>query len=286
MSVSVADFFKTVKSQLASVLGSEGEADSAARILFEDLAGYDRKYLFINGDREISEYMQERINAAVEKVKGGEPVQYAVGHARFMGNDFMVSPAVLIPRPETAGLVDAIVDDFGTRRDLDVLDIGTGSGCIAISLARALPFSHISGFDISADALTVAKENARRLGVKVDFEQCDILSAEPPAYPRYDIIASNPPYICASEKADMDARVLDYEPSTALFVPDNDPLLFYCAIARYARAALRPGGALYFEINSRFPEQMRRLLTDEGFADVSVSRDYRGLYRYARAVSI
>lgn len=286
MSVTVADFFKTVKSQLASVFGSEGEADSAARILFEDLAGYDRKYLFMNGDREISEYMQERINAAVAKVKGGEPVQYAVGHARFMGNDFMVSPAVLIPRPETAGLVDAIVDDFGSRRDLDVLDIGTGSGCIAISLAKALPFSNVTGFDISADALAVAKENAQCLGVKVDFEQCDILGTEPPASHCYDIIVSNPPYVCASEKADMDARVLDYEPATALFVPDDDPLLFYRAIARYARAALRPGGALYFEINSRFPEQMRKLLTDEGFADVSVSRDYRGLYRYARAISI
>lgn len=281
--MNVSGFFKAVKARLTSALGSEGEADAAARIIFEDVAGYDRKYLFINGDREITDFMAGKIDDAVVKVERGEPVQYAVGRARFMGNDYAVTPAVLIPRPETAGLVDAITDAFGTRSDLDVLDIGTGSGCIAIELARALPFSRVTAFDISDAALTVARENARRLGATVNFVHADILTAKAPVAPLYDIIVSNPPYICDSEKADMDARVLDYEPPTALFVPDSDPLRFYRTIAAYARAELRPGGGLFFEINPLYHRQIGQMLTAEGFADVSVTRDYRGLYRYAVA---
>lgn len=281
--MNVSGFFKAVKARLTSALGSEGEADAATRIIFEDVAGYDRKYLFINGEREMTDFMAGKIDAVVAKVEHGEPVQYAVGRARFMGNDYAVTPAVLIPRPETAGLVDAITDAFGNLSDLDVLDIGTGSGCIAIELARVLPFSRVTAFDISDDALDVARGNARRLGASVNFVHADILTAKAPGAPLYDIIVSNPPYICDSEKAEMDARVLDYEPASALFVPDSDPLRFYRAIAAYAKAALRPNGGLFFEINSLYYQQIGQMLTAEGFADVSVTRDYRGLYRYASA---
>ena len=279
----VADFFKAVSARLDTALGSRTEGDAAARIIFEDVAGYGRNYLFMNGDREITDFMQGKIDAVVAKVAGGEPVQYAVGRAQFMGNDYKVTPAVLVPRPETAALVDMIISQWGARTDLDVLDVGTGSGCIAISLARALPFSRVTALDVSADALDVARENAKALNVNIDFVRADIIRAKLPERPLYNIVVSNPPYVCDSERADMDARVLDYEPPVALFVPDSDPLLFYRAIARYARAALRPGGRLYFEINSRFPGQTHTLLAGEGFTDIDLQRDYRGLYRYASA---
>ena len=278
----LSEYYKGLRSSLAQVL-PKGEADSAAAILMEDIGGYTRTTLFADGDREISDFVKGRIDSAVARIVGGEPVQYAVGRALFMGNSYIVTPAVLIPRPETAALVDMITDHADGRSDLRILDIGTGTGCIAISLARALPFADVDASDISAQALDVARENARNLKTKVTFRQEDILKAAPPATPCYDIIVSNPPYIAESEKADMDARVLDYEPSTALFVPDDDPLRFYRAIAEYALKALVSDGNLYFEINSNYGPQMKEMLADKGFADIEISRDFRGNIRYASA---
>lgn len=281
--ITVADFFRSVCAELRGPLGSPGEAEAAARIIFEDIAGYDRKYLFMNGDRTITPFMRQRIEAVAGRIAGGCPVQYAVGRASFMGLSFEVSPAVLIPRFETEGLVDLIVDDANGRSDLRVLDIGTGSGCIAIALARALPFARITGMDFSSGALALAKANGKALAPSVRFELQDIFKAVP-APGSYDIIVSNPPYIAESERAAMDVRVADCEPASALFVPDSDPLRFYRAIGRYALTALAPGGRLYFEINSRFPEEMRNLLEDEGYTGIDILRDYRGNYRYARAI--
>lgn len=281
--MTVGDFFKETAAKLAAALGSNAEGEAAARILFEDLAGYDRKYLFMHSDREILDFTQQKILKAVQAVVAGMPVQYAVGKARFMGMDFTVTPDVLIPRPETEGLCDMIIADAGGRTDLAVLDIGTGSGCIAIALARGLAFADVEAVDVSAPALEVAKANAKDLGAKVRFSQCDILAATPPASPAYDIIVSNPPYVLDSERAEMDRRVANEEPATALFVPDSDPLRFYRAITRYAAKALRPGGRLYFEINSRFPEETRALLAAEGFVQIDILRDYKGNYRFARA---
>ena len=278
--MTVNEYFRQACAELGTALGSEAEGEAAARIVLEDVAGYDRKYLFMYPDRELLDETRQRIQAVVDRIKAGEPVQYAVGRARFMGMDFKVTPDVLIPRPETEGLCDMIVRDADGRSDLRVLDIGTGSGCIAVSLARALPFAQVDAMDVSPAALAVARENAQQLGAKVNFIQDDILTAKAPeAY--YDIIVSNPPYVCQSEKADMDERVSDREPALALFVPDDDPLKFYRAICRYASRGLKPGGLLYFEINSRFPEEMRRLMEDEGFTDVDVTRDYKGNYRFA-----
>ena len=278
--MTVNEYFRQACAELGTALGSEAEGEAAARIVLEDVAGYDRKYLFMYPDRELLDETRQRIQAVVDSIKAGEPVQYAVGRARFMGMDFKVTPDVLIPRPETEGLCDMIVRDADGRSDLRVLDIGTGSGCIAVSLARALPFAQVDAMDVSTAALAVARENAQQLGAKVNFIQDDILTAKAPeAY--YDIIVSNPPYVCRSEEADMDARVSDREPALALFVPDDNPLKFYRAICRYASRGLKPGGRLYFEINSRFPEEMRRLMEDEGFTDVDVTRDYKGNYRFA-----
>ena len=281
--MTVAALLRDTISALAEVLRPHAEAEAAARIILEDTAGYDRKYIFMYGDREVLPETAARVGAVVQREADGQPVQYAVGSARFMGNTYTVTPAVLIPRPETAGLVDIITDAWSGRRDLRILDIGTGSGCIAISLALALPYAHVGAVDISAEALEVARDNARSLHAAVSFRQLDILKAEAPATPSLDIIVSNPPYIARSEAADMDARVLRYEPDGALFVSDSDPLVFYRAIARYGAGALMAGGGLYFEINARYPEQMRRLLQDEGYTDIDILRDYRGAYRYAIA---
>lgn len=282
MATSIAQYFDDTVRRLVPVTGAD-EAKDTARIIFEDTAGYDRKFIFINGNRELSDFKKSLIDSIVDKVLAGEPVQYAVGRARFMGNDYIVDPSVLIPRPETAGLVDLITARYGDCNDLQVLDIGTGSGCIAISLARALPFCRVDAIDISAAALDVARRNAAALKAKVNFIRSDILTAAPP-HARYDIIVSNPPYIGESEKSEMDSRVLDYEPHGALFVPDSDPLLFYRAIARYGLKALKSGGHLYFEINSLYAVQMRDMLADEGYSDIGVQRDYRGNYRFATAV--
>ncbi len=281
--MTVEEYYRTLRQRLAEVLPT-GEADAAAAILLEDIGGYSRTKLFTDGDRSISDFISAKIDAAVAKIIAGEPVQYAVGRALFMGNSYTVTPAVLIPRPETAGLVDIITDRAAGRSDLRILDIGTGSGCIAISLARALPFSRIEAVDISTDALAVARRNAAGLRVGIDFVQEDILHAMPPTMPCYDIVVSNPPYVTDSERSGMDARVLHYEPASALFVPDNDPLRFYRAIARYAAAALVSDGGLYFEINQNFGPQMQRLLTDEGYTDIEILRDFRGNNRYAIAV--
>ncbi len=281
--MTVNDFFKQIAARLQQILGSPGEGESAARILFEDLAGYDRKYLFINGQRTIEDFMKDKILKAVDLVANGMPVQYAAGQGLFMGLNFILTPDVLIPRFETEGLVDRIIDDSRGCADLDILDIGTGSGCIAISLASALPFAHVRGVDISVAALAIARQNASKLKVKVDFSEMDILSAAIPSVPGYDIIVSNPPYVLDSEKKDMDSRVYDYEPPTALFVPDSDPLKFYRAISLYARKGLRKGGRLYFEINSLFWKEMYELLDKIGFVDIQILRDYKGNYRYAIA---
>ncbi|MDE5684509.1 MAG: peptide chain release factor N(5)-glutamine methyltransferase [Muribaculaceae bacterium] len=278
----IAEYYKGLRSSLAQAL-PKGEADSAAAILMEDIGGYTRTTLFADGDRDISDFLKGKIDEAASRIIAGEPVQYAVGRALFMGNSYIVTPAVLIPRPETAALVDMITDHAAGRSDLRVLDIGTGSGCIAISLARALPFARVDAVDISADALEIARQNAVNLKAKVNFRHEDILKAVPTAMPCYDIIVSNPPYITDSEKADMDARVLDYEPATALFVPDSDPLKFYRAIAEYAAKALVAGGSLYFEINRSYGSEIEKMLADKGFADIEISRDFRGNTRYASA---
>lgn len=277
--MTATEYFRSVSAELSDILGSAGEGKSAAAIIFEDVAGYDRKWLFINGDREITDYMQSKIARAVDAVRAGEPVQYAVGSALFMGMHFKVTPDVLIPRFETEELVDIIVDAWSSRSDLSVLDIGTGSGCIAISLARALPFSQVTAMDVSDGALAVASANAKSLAPKMQLVKTDIFTATPTPE-SFDIIVSNPPYVLDSEAEEMDARVRDKEPSLALFVPDNDPLRFYIAITRYAATALKSGGALYFEINSKFGEQMCALMEREGFCNVKSHRDYRGNVRF------
>ena len=273
---------KLLTSKLTAALDA-GEARSTVRLLLEDVAFASPVDVMCHGERPLEPETVDLLLSMADRIAAGQPPQYVVGRARFCGMYLRVTPATLIPRPETEGLVDIITDRHRGGRDLRVLDIGTGSGCIAIALSRALPFARVDACDISTEALEVARDNARQLRAAVDFFQCDILHEPLPDSPLYDVIVSNPPYIARSEAAEMEARVLDFEPHSALFVDDADPLLFYRAIARYARAALRSEGTLYFEINPLFAKQLVDMLHAEGFARVDVQRDYCGRQRFAIA---
>lgn len=269
-----------LKNGLAAVAEPQ-EAQAMIRIICEDIFNYDQVDVALRQDSELPEFAQQRITDIISRLQRHEPLQYIVGSARFHGHRFKVTPAVLIPRPETEQLVDLIVDE-NSASDLRVLDIGTGSGCIAISLARALKFAQVDALDVSRDALAVARENAAALKVRVNFFESDILSPQPAA--RYDIIVSNPPYVCWNERESMECNVKDYEPGQALFVPDNDPLLFYKAIAPYAAQSLEKGGRLYLEINQRFGQEVKKLLEESGLDEIRIIEDSYGNTRFAAAV--
>ena len=209
----------------------------------------------------------------LQKLRAHEPIQYIFGHTEWKGLDLRVTPDTLIPRPETAELVEWVLQEADRDKPLSVLDIGTGSGCIAIALKKAAPKWQVTGLDISEEALAVAKENAIRNKVEVNWLQADILSpiANNPL-PIADIIVSNPPYICDSEKKDMDARVLDYEPHSALFVPDADPLLFYRQIASLASSP----SLVFFEINEAYGNEVCAMMEQMGYSDVQLKNDMYG----------
>ena len=268
-----------LKSGLAGVAEPQ-EVQAMIRVICEDVFHYDQVDVALRQESELPDFAPQRIADIIARLRRNEPLQYIVGHALFHGHQFKVTPAVLIPRPETEQLVDLIIDE-NPASDLRVLDMGTGSGCIAVSLARALKFAQVDALDVSRDALEVARENAVALKTKVRFFESDMLSPQPPG--RYDIIVSNPPYICWGEREAMESNVKDYEPGQALFVPDNDPLLFYKAIAPYAAQSLARGGRLYLEINQRFGNEVKRLLEDNGFDEVRILEDIFGKARFAAA---
>lgn len=278
--VTVRELARELERRLDPIYGS-GEARAMVRLIFHHLKGWDATQLIINDTLPVSQRMLDECAGILRRLEQHEPLQYILGEARFYGMDFKVTPAVLIPRPETAELVDVIVRD-NQRDDLHVLDIGTGSGAIAVALARNLPFTDVTAMDISLQALDVARANARALHARISFLHADIFDWQPPRH-LFDIVVSNPPYICEKEKAEMDANVLDYEPSTALFVPDDDPLRYYARIADVSLRALRPGGKLYFEINPLYVRQLTDMLTDKGYVDVESWRDSQGRIRFVCA---
>lgn len=261
-------------------LYGEGEARAVIRAIFHALKGWGATEMIMHEGDELSPYMREKIEEILKRLEAGEPVQYVVGEAYFYGMDLRVRPGVLIPRPETAGLVDMVVADC-SGSDLRVLDIGTGSGAIAIALARNLRFPQVSALDASAAALEIARENASMLKAKVKFIEADIFAWEP-APESFDVIVSNPPYVLESEKKEMSDSVLLHEPSEALFVPDSDPLVFYRRIADVGLEALTPGGRLYFEINPLTADALRQMLEDKGYSEIELEKDIHGRMRYAR----
>lgn len=278
--VTVGEMSRKLTDALAPRYGL-GEAKAMTRLIFHHLKGWSQTDLVINSDRPVSDYIQEKIEDIATRLRAGEPLQYVLGEARFFGMDFEVTPAVLIPRPETEELVDMIVKENHTS-DLRVLDVGTGSGAIAIALARNLKFPEITAIDISKQALEVAERNAKQLHARIQFLHRDIFKWEP-APDSLDIIVSNPPYIAEHEKADMDSNVLDHEPPGALFVPDDDPLVYYRRIAQIGLTALASGGRLYFEINPLYADLLAAMLKADGYSNVAVGLDISRRKRFLRA---
>ncbi len=260
----------------------EGEAKWMVRTIIEHIKGWNQVEVLLRRDEEVSDFIVGKVEGVVGKLLDNEPLQYILGDTYWYGMTLKVSPAVLIPRPETEELVDMIVKD-NKSSDLKVMDICTGSGCIAIALAKNLAFSTVNAIDISDDALSVAQENAVEQKVSVNFHKADALKLESESG-KYDIIVSNPPYVLEKEKAVMDANVLNYEPHLALFVPDNEPLKFYKPISEYAFESLKENGKLYLEINPLAVDELLELLKSQNWNEVDVYPDIYKKNRFIKAI--
>ena len=263
-----------------------GEAQAIVRTVLDVEYGMTLTDIICGKVNELSSDEERNLEEIIARLQNGEPVQYVLGEADFAGRTFHVEPGVLIPRPETAELCQWIEEEVSSLDADDpkqILDICTGSGCIAITLGLNIPNSEVTGWDISEDALRIAQGNVEMLkagNVRIEYQNALML---PKAAETADIIVSNPPYICEKEKADMEKNVLEHEPSIALFVPDEDPLKFYRAIAEYASSALKSEGALYFEINPIYEKETREMLEELGFKDIETKEDAFGKKRMMKA---
>ncbi len=266
-----------------SQLYCEQEIESISKLIFEKVLGFSRLQVHLNQHQTISSANLTQITEIVNRLIQFEPIQYILGETEFYSLPLKVNPAVLIPRPETEELVDWIIHNSPPINPI-ILDIGTGSGCIPIALAKNLTGAIAEGWDISTDALTVAKKNAEINQAKVNFVWADVLNLNYPAQKqKYDIIVSNPPYVTTSEQLSMLKNVVDYEPHVALFVSDADPLIFYRKIAEIAINALKTGGKLYFEINEQFGNETVDLLSVKGFKNIILKKDINGKERMIKA---
>jgi len=275
----VFDYFQL---QLNDIYESK-ENKSITKLLLTELFGYDSKYQALHPDVRFSESQLLLLITACKQLKLGKPVQYIIGHSTFCGLPFKVNDAVLIPRPETEELVEWIIKK-ADQPSLVILDIGTGSGCIALSLKSQLSKSTVHAFDFSEAALNVAKENAANLDLEVNFYLDDML------FPKgqiedysVDIIVSNPPYVLESEKNSLHKNVFEFEPHKALFVDDEDALIYYKAIVAYSMIKLKPNGYLYFEINEKLGHEIIELLNSNGFSNCEIKKDLNGRQRMVRA---
>ena len=272
--------------QSLTPLYDAGEAQAIVRTVLDVEYGMTLTDIICGKVNELSSDEERNLEEIIARLQNGEPVQYVLGEADFAGRTFHVEPGVLIPRPETAELCQWIEEDVSSLEADDtkqILDICTGSGCIAITLGLTIPNSEVTGWDISEDALRIAQGNVEMLkagNVRIEYQDALML---PKAAETADIIVSNPPYICEKEKADMEKNVLEHEPSIALFVPDEEPLKFYRAIAEYASSALKSEGALYFEINPIYEKETREMLQSLGFKDIETKEDAFGKKRMMKA---
>ena len=272
--------------QSLTPLYDAGEAQAIVRTVLDVEYGMTLTDIICGKVNELSSDEERNLEEIIARLQNGEPVQYVLGEADFAGRTFHVEPGVLIPRPETAELCQWIEEEVSSLKADErkqILDICTGSGCIAITLGLTIPNSEVTGWDISEDALRIAQGNVEMLkagNVRIEYQNALML---PKAAETADIIVSNPPYICEKEKADMEKNVLEHEPSIALFVPDEDPLKFYRAIAEYASSALKPEGALYFEINPIYEKETWEMLEELGFKDIETKEDAFGKKRMMKA---
>ena len=256
-----------------------GEAVWLTRVVCHEILGQSMTDYYLGKDIALSANKETELENILIRLCQYEPIQYIQGKARFLGRDFHVAPGVLIPRPETEELVERIVRE--TPAGANVLDIGTGSGCIGISLAMSVKDAQVTAWDISPEALRIACDNARMLKADVHFSACDVLTVQPDANERYDLIVSNPPYVTERERETMEPNVLEWEPAQALFVPDDDPLRFYRRIADLGRQLLTPNGQLYFEINQAYGEDTAKMLHEYGYTSIQIEKDLSGNDRFA-----
>ncbi len=259
-----------IRSRLQPYYTAE-EVSALSRIVCCDLLGQAPTDYYLGKDIVLSSKKEQELEDILQRLSRFEPLQYIEGRTLFLGREFWVAPGVLIPRPETEELVELMLKEIPANAR--ILDVGTGGGCIAISLAKELPDALVTAWDVSPEALSVARANARKLQSNVRFVECDVLACQVDEVGLYDVIVSNPPYVTEAEKADMEPNVLQWEPSLALFVPDDDPLRFYRRIAVLGRDMLADGGRLYFEINRAYGREMVEMLRAMGYVGVRVEKD-------------
>jgi release factor glutamine methyltransferase len=283
----IKDAFTNFKQGLSNIYDPQ-ETEAITLMVLTEVLNASKATIKAFPERELTLTQQEEANAILSQLITGKPLQYALGYAEFYGLKFMVTPATLIPRPETEELVEwvltSVADGEARGSGLNLLDIGTGSGCIAISLKKNLPAAKISAIDISPDALQTAKENAKLNEVEVSFMEADILAGHTTHTTHYSIIISNPPYVTLEDKKRMHTNVTDFEPHTALFVPEDDPLIFYKAIADFTLDNLTENGLLFFEINESLGKETVELLESKGFKNVELRQDMSGRDRMVKAL--
>jgi release factor glutamine methyltransferase len=257
------------------------EIKSFIRLIIENVCNLDYTGMIIRQNTELSPDSKLKIKEIVEHLKESEPIQYILGEAHFMDLKLKITKPVFIPRPETEELAQWIIDSHKNKSP-EILDIGTGSGCIALALERHIRMSRVSAVDISQDALNNARYNSSIHNLSVNFFNADIFQWENYKWDNYDIIVSNPPYVMEKEKNDIEVNILKYEPWIALFVPDDNPLIFYRTIAEFARNYLKKGGWIYFEINEKLGDELRLLLLRMGFGNIEIKRDISNKERMVR----
>ena len=273
-------------------LYDEGEAQAIVRLVLEVQFGITLTDIYTGKVNELSREAEEELEKIILRLERSEPVQYVLGRETFCGRTFHVALGVLIPRPETEVLCRWIEEDYNRPycalqppMPLQVLDVGTGSGCIAVTLAADLRNSAVTAWDISGDALLIARENVHQWQVRVELKMEDVLHPSASAMQqKFDVIVSNPPYICDKERTEMEGNVLAYEPETALFVPDDDPLRFYRAIAEYGVQALSADGVLYFETNPLYINDVKEMLNTLGYKQIELREDQFGKLRFTKAI--
>ena len=282
----IKDVFSTFKQSLGTLYDTS-EIEALTLMIISEITELSKAMIKAFPEQEITLQQHEKLNNILARLQTGEPIQYILGHTEFYGLTFKVNPSVLIPRPETEELVEWVLNskvESQKSKVSNILDIGTGSGCIAISLKKNFPTAQVSAIDISTEALQTAKQNAELNEVDINFIHADILNINSEIeIPKSEIIISNPPYVTLHDKTQMHTNVTDFEPHTALFVPENDPLIFYKAIADFATDNLAPKGLLFFEINESLGKETVEMLESKGFKDIELRKDMSGRDRMVRA---
>jgi release factor glutamine methyltransferase len=277
---STLTLFRQIRDEIKPIYGPE--SDMLAMLIVEDVSGFSSTDILVDNKFQTGPNFRYTISKYILQLKRQEPVQYILGKAYFYENMYEVNESTLIPRPETEELVKLVIDFCQGGLPIKVLDIGVGSGCIATSIALNLPQAKVEGLDVSTSALVVARRNAEKLGAEVNFFQADIFSYQ--ASKTYDIIISNPPYVRESEKKLMNTNVIKHEPAKALFVTDNDPLIFYSRIIEFGKEALAANGAIFFEINEAFGMEVAKLLEKGNFHKIEAVKDINNKDRFVYGI--